>query len=196
MTRRLRTAAVSVALIAALAACSGGSSSSSNTTDTNAASEGSVGTNGSTSDSTNGSTNSSTDSSTDASVTIDTNFSGKGSGALCDYANELQSADISGDLQSGDLKSSLTKLDEILNTLKDKAPDEIKADVDTMLGGYEKMIDLYKKYDYDTAKMLEAAQNDPDVQAQFASIGSTEISTATARVSAYFSTVCGTSTTG
>jgi hypothetical protein len=189
MTRRLRTAAVSVALVAALAACGGGSKASSpNTTD----SSGTAAANLSTDASTNDSTNSSTESSTDASVTIDTNFSGEGSDALCSYATDLESADVSGDLQSGDLKSSLTKLDEILNNLNDKAPSEIKADVETMLGGYEKMIDLYKKYDYDTAKMLEAAQNDPDLAAQFASISSSEISTATARVSAYFSNVCGT----
>jgi hypothetical protein len=191
MTRRLRTAAVSVALIAALAACSGGSSSSSITTDSSGtAAASNLGTNAD--GSTNDSTNASTESSTDASVTIDTNFSGDGSEALCSYATDLESSDISGDLQSGDLKSSLTKLDEILNNLKDKAPGEIKADVETMLGGYEKMIDLYKKYDYDTARMLEAAQNDPDLAAQFASISSEEITTATARVSAYFSNVCGT----
>ncbi|MEP6659987.1 MAG: hypothetical protein ABJD24_08730 [Acidimicrobiales bacterium] len=189
MTRRLRTAAVSVALVGALAACGGGSSSSSSKTTAKASTPGNVGTNG-----TDGITGS-TDAATDESITIDTSFTGKGSDAVCNYAKDLEATDFGGDSTSAtDLKASFTKIEEVLNNIKDKAPDEIKADVDTMFTGYQKLIDLYKKYDYDTAKMVAAAANDPDLAAQFAGISSAEMTAATARVSAYFSNVCGLTT--
>ena len=138
------------------------------------------------------------DAATDVSITIDTTFTGKGSDAVCNYAKDLQATDFGGDSTSAtDLKASFTKIEDVLNNIKDKAPDEIKADVETMFTGYQKLIDLYKKYDYDTEKMVAAAANDPDLAAQFASISSPEITAATARVSAYFSNVCGlTETTG
>ena len=186
MPRRLRTAVLSLTLVGALAACGGGSSSSSSKTTAKATTPGNVGTNG---------TTGSTDAATDASITIDTSFTGKGSEAVCNYAKDLEATDFGGASTSAtDLKASFTKIAEVLNNIKDKAPDEIKADVDTMFTGYQKLIDLYKKYDYDTAKMVAAAANDPDLAAQFASISSAEITAATARVSAYFSNVCGLTT--
>ena len=189
MPRRLRTAAVSVALIGALAACGGSSSSSSKTTD-KATAAGNLGTNGAT-----GSTDGSTDASSDASITIDTAFTGEGSSAVCNYAKDLEATDFGGDATSGtDLKAEFTKLEDVLNNIKDKAPDEIKADIETMFSGYQKLIELYKKYDYDPEKLAAAAATDPDLAAQFASISSAEITAATARVSAYFSNVCGLTT--
>jgi hypothetical protein len=184
MTRRLRTAAVFLALIGALAACGGSSSSSSSKTTAKATTPGNVGTNGSTDNT-----------SSDGSITIDTTFTGAGSAAVCNYAKDLQAADFSGGTTSGtDLKASFTKIEDVFNNIKDKAPDEIKADVNTMFSAYQKLIDLYKKYDYDTAKLTAAAANDPAIAAQFASISSADITAATARVSAYFSNVCGLTT--
>ena len=186
MPRRLRTAVLSLALIGALAACGGGSSSSSSKTTSKGTTAGNSGSNGSTG---------ATDASSEASITIDTTFTGKGSEAVCNYAKDLQSVDLTGDpTKAPDLKATFTKIEDVLNNIKDKAPDEIKADVTTMFAGYQKLIDLYKKYDYDTAKMVDAASKDPDIAAQFASIDSAEIAAASARVSAYFSNVCGITT--
>ncbi len=182
MTRRLRTAAVSLALLGALAACGGSSKSSSspNTTDGKGTTASNLGTNGS------------TDTSPAASVTVDTNFSGEGSKALCAYAKDLESSNAFGSATSGtDLKASLTKVDAVLNNLKDKAPAEIKADISKMFAGYQKIIELYKKYNYDTTKMVEAASKDPNLAAEFASISSPDLTAATQRVTAYFSQVCG-----
>ena len=78
MTRRLRTAAVSVALVGVLAACGGSSSSSSSKTST----PGNIGTNPA-------------PGSTDRGrITIDTTFTGKGSEAVCNYAKDLNAADF------------------------------------------------------------------------------------------------------
>jgi hypothetical protein len=185
MTRRLRTAAVSVALVAALAACGGGSSSSSSKTTAKPSTPGNVGTNPAT-----GSTDAA-----NGSITIDTSFTGKGSAAVCNYAKDLQATDFTGATTSAaDLKASFTKIEEVLKNIKDKAPSEIKADVDTMFTGYQKLIDLYKKYNYDTAKMVSAAANDPNLAAEFAGISSAGMTAASARVSAYFSKVCGLTT--
>jgi hypothetical protein len=176
---------VSLALIGALAACGGGSSStaSKTTTTTKGTTAGNVGTNGS------------TDTTAAVSNTVDTAFTGAGSAAICGYAKDLQAANITGDLTATtDLKATFTKLEGILTNIKDKAPAEIKADVDTMFGGYQKLIDLYKQYNYDTTKMLAAAAKDPNIAAQFASIDSAALTSAAARVTAYFTSVCGITT--
>jgi hypothetical protein len=181
MTRRLRTAAVSVALVGVLAACGASSSSSSSKTTAKTSTPGNIGTNPA-------------PGSTDASITIDTTFTGNGSAALCNYAKDLNAADFSGTTSGTDLKASFTKIEDVFNNIKDKAPAEIKADINTMFSAYQKLIDLYKKYDYDTAKLTAAAAKDPTIAAQFAGISSADITAASARVSAYFANVCGLTT--
>jgi hypothetical protein len=130
-------------------------------------------------------------------------FTGNGSAAFCAFAKDLQSSDIGNSLNgdSTNVKDDLAKVRDAMNQAKDKAPDEIKADVATVAEAFQKYDDLLAKYGYDPQKLTDAAQKDPQVLAQATAVLSDpKYEAASDRVSAYAEQVCGlkddTSTTG
>jgi len=164
-----------LALALGLAACGSSSGSSSGTT---AASSAGTSATGSTPSA----------SAPSGSVTVDTNFTGKGSSDLCSYAKEIQN---SGDIAGGDIsKANLDKLNDVFEKVQAKAPAEIKADVATFAKVFATLRAVYAKYNYDPAKLTSAA-SDPDVQNLEKMFTDPNFQAASARINAYFEQVCG-----
>jgi hypothetical protein len=171
VVKRSMTLALAAAAVLAMAAC--GSSGGSSATTTESASSAPAGTTG-----------------PDQSVTVDTNFSGQGSSDLCSYAKQLEESGTVTNLSTAS-KADFEKFKGIVKNIEDKAPDEIKGDVQT----YEKFLadlqTVFEKYNYDTAKIGAAAATDPDVQKVLASINDPDFTASTTRLDAYFKQVCG-----
>ena len=74
----------------------------------------------------------------------------------------------------------------------DRAPAEIKDDVNTLADAFSKLDTFYAKYDYDQTKLLEAAQKDPSVlQEATGALSDPKFEAAASRVAAYGTQVCG-----
>jgi hypothetical protein len=126
-------------------------------------------------------------------VTIDTNFSGEGSGEVCRYAKELeQSGAFSGDTDLD--KKQFDEFQSAVQNMEDKAPDEIKGDLDKFAQAIAALRSIYEKYDYDESKIAEAAVSDPDIAEALNTLSDPEFEQASGRVEAYFEQVCGIST--
>jgi len=125
----------------------------------------------------------------DQSVTVDTNFTGSGSDDSCTYAKSVANSDA---LNGEDLsEASFKQREEILGKLEDKAPDEIKGDVQKVQAAYTKVEPTLKKYGFDLQKIIAASQSDPAVAAQLAELNSTELTASVDRLGAYLEQVCG-----
>ncbi|CAN5272107.1 hypothetical protein BH18ACT4_BH18ACT4_03040 [soil metagenome] len=119
-------------------------------------------------------------------------FSGEGSDELCDFAEQINEADIfSGEdaTQSPEeLEDRLTELNAALVRANDLAPDEIAADLAVASQSFPLVIDLYEQFDSDSAAPAQALQDDP---ALFAPLSDPEVMAASQNVDAYFRDVCG-----
>jgi hypothetical protein len=121
-------------------------------------------------------------------------FTGSGSSDFCNFAKDLESSDIANSLtgDSTNVKDDLAKVRAALAQAKAKAPDEIKADVATVADAFQKYDDLLAKYGYDTQKLTDAAQKNPQVLAQATAVlDDSKFAAASERVSAYAQQVCG-----
>jgi hypothetical protein len=139
------------------------------------------------------SSGSSASSAPDASTTTPS-FSGKGSGDLCGYAKQIEDSQNLDNLFSGDnpnLKDAYAKLDDVFDKAVDKSPAEIKPDMQTLQKGFKALENVLAKYDYDIAKMTQAAASDPSVTQQLQNFDTPEFEAASGRVDAYFTNVCG-----
>ena len=139
--------------------------------------------------------------STGSGVTVDTNFSGKGSKDFCNYLkdakNEVEDLNLGENSSPSDLKKSFQTGRDAIAGAVSRAPSEIKADVQTLSDYFGKLDDILSKYDYDYTKLAAEAQKDPQVLQQFTAIeSSSDIEAATTRLDAYTSQVCGIDTTG
>jgi hypothetical protein len=133
----------------------------------------------------------------DASTTTPT-FEGGGSGEFCDFAKDIESSDLANSLgdDSTNLKENFGKIDDVLAKATEKAPSEIKADVETLAAGMKKYEDFLAKYDYDIVKLTEAAQKDPKVLEEATdALSDPRFEEASTRISAYAEQVCAIPTT-
>ena len=141
-----------------------------------------------------GSVTTESSSSDPSSDTTPPTFEGNSNSDFCNAARDLQTSDLGSTLSGaeGDLEADLQKIDDAVSELTDKAPSEIKDDINTFGEGITKLKEFYAKYDYDQAKILEAAQSDPQVLAE-ATAGFTDANfeAALSRITAYSSQVCG-----
>ena len=113
-----------------------------------------------------------------------------GSSDLCDSAQELQDANVATDPTS--LKQEdFEKFEDIVAELQDKAPAEIKADLDTFAEGFAKVKAIFAKYDYDAQKLTAAAATDTALQQQLQSLSGEEFTAASNRIDQYFQDTCG-----
>jgi hypothetical protein len=123
------------------------------------------------------------------SATVDTDFSGEGSEEVCSYARDIQQSDI---LNGSDLnKEQFEKFEEVIQNFEEKAPAEIKGDVQTFQKTIVALKAIYEKYDYDATKLAGAATSDPEVSKVVASMSEPEFEQASTRLDAYFQQVCG-----
>jgi len=131
-----------------------------------------------------------------AGTTAAPNFSGSGSKEFCAQAKGFQDTFGSSDAfgQSTDpaqLKDDFSKAEDALKQLESSAPDEIKADVKTVSESLSSLIAVFESANYDFTKLAQ----DPAALAKLESFDSQEVQDASTRIEAYFSQVCGISTT-
>jgi hypothetical protein len=118
-------------------------------------------------------------------TTVDTDFSGKGSGDFCDLARKYeQEFDKSGSSQTpADVEKEYKDLASAIDKLVGEAPSEIKADASKVNGAFKDLNTLLAKYHYDFSKI-------PESEAQNAKLDDPEIQAASNRVESYFEKVC------
>jgi hypothetical protein len=124
-------------------------------------------------------------------------FSGNKNSDFCNVAKEITSSDFGSALSDSnpDLKAGLSQVNDALARAKDSAPSEIKADVTTLADALKKYTDFLAKYDYDVAKITQAAQKDPTVLQQATeALSDPKIEQASTRIEAYATQVCGITT--
>lgn len=85
------------------------------------------------------------------------------------------------------LKEGIDELVAAIGKLRDAAPDELKADVDTVTGTITAVADVLEKYDYDFMALATAPEA-AELQARF---DSAEVVEAGERLDAYTSDTCG-----
>jgi hypothetical protein len=168
--RLLSAGALAVVVAAGLTACGSDSGSSNDTT---------AATSGAAAGSGNGGS--------DASVDVP---KGDSNSDLCKYARELEQSNAEQDFTDLD-KEQFEKFQEIVGNIQDKAPDEIKADIDKLASAWGDIKAVFAKYDYDLAKLGQAAAKDPELQAKLESFSTGDFATASARIDAYFKETCG-----
>jgi hypothetical protein len=189
-----RTSTLGAALLAGvlvLAACGGDDGASSADTTaaaaaTTASGSGSAGTTAA------GGTATTADDSADTSAS----FSGEGGEAFCTKLKEFEDSPVlNGDPNLEDpaaVREQYEAIEDAINQLSDVAPDEIQADIDTLKSSLGELIDLFKEYDYDLAKLNDAAQQDPALMERFQNAGGgDETAAASDRLAAYGEQICG-----
>lgn len=85
------------------------------------------------------------------------------------------------------VKTGIDALLDAIGSLRDAAPDDVKADVDAVAGTIEQMAGLLEKYDYNF-EALAASDDVAELQAVF---DSDEVAAAGERLDAYTTQVCG-----
>ena len=129
-------------------------------------------------------------------ATTTPNFSGSGSGSLCDFAKDIESSKaldnaFTGKSDPASTKDGFTKTLAVMNTAIGKAPSEIKADLQTLATGFKAFADFYAAYGYDVTKLTAAMKTDPTLATKMQTLDSADFTAASDRVDAYFSKVCG-----
>jgi uncharacterized lipoprotein len=112
------------------------------------------------------------------------------SGDLCSYAKEMEATLGDGAFSTPD-KATFDQIEEIVTNVQDKAPDEIKADVATVVKSFADVKAIFAKYDFDLAKLSAAAAADPELTQQLQNFGNEEFTAASDRVSAFLDKECG-----
>jgi hypothetical protein len=129
-----------------------------------------------------------------AGTTAVPNFSGSGGEAFCGQAKDFESVfggESFSNTDPASLKDDYEKAKSALDDLADKAPDEIKSDVETLSSALSTLMDVFASVDYDVTKLAQ----DPEAAAKLQDFDTQELSDASARVEAYLTQVCGIDTT-
>jgi hypothetical protein len=184
MLRKPLALLLAVGFVFALAACGDDSGSATATTSGSSGSQAPAASSGA------------GDTSSGSADTTAPNFSGSGSKEFCAQAKGFQDTFGSSDAfgQSTDpaqLKDDFSKAEDALKQLESSAPDEIKADVKTVSESLSSLIAVFESANYDFTKLAQ----DPAALAKLESFDSQEVQDASTRIEAYFSQVCGISTT-
>lgn len=86
-----------------------------------------------------------------------------------------------------DVEKAFTTMQTMVNDLKEGAPAEIKADVDTMATTIDSVVTLFAKYEWD----LMAISASPDMAALQEQLGGEEMNAVSDRLDAYSENTCG-----
>ena len=108
---------------------------------------------------------------------------------LCTNARELEALG-SGDALTDLNEETFTKLNELVAGVKENAPDEIQADLETVSTGFADVQEIFAEYDYDLAKLGAAAAADPELTQRLESFGGEEFTSASERVTTYLQEEC------
>jgi hypothetical protein len=121
-----------------------------------------------------------------SSTTIDTSFSGKGSGDFCSLAEKFtqEFKDQKDASTPEQVKAQFEDISAAITKMAAEAPSEIKADAKFLKEALDEANALYKKHDYDFTKIGE------DPEAKNLKVGSPEMGAASNRLSSYLEKVC------
>jgi hypothetical protein len=129
------------------------------------------------------SSDSSGDNDGDAAGDDDPDFSGSGSGDFCDTAREFEESDPLEGLSITDGEEFFDAADELWEGVLPQVPDEIRADVETIISGFDEMREIGEEYDF---QFFNAAASEA-----FDAIDSAPMDAASERFEAYLEDVCG-----
>lgn len=109
-------------------------------------------------------------------------------------AYETDNADFGGifsnpDATDAEIKAGLDELVAAVGRLRDAAPDDVRADVETVTGTIEKMAEVLAQYDYD----FDALATAPEAAELQTLLASDDVALAGSRLDAYTTDVCGVS---
>ena len=113
----------------------------------------------------------------------DPDFSGSGSGDFCDTAREFEENDPLEGLSITDGEEFFDAADELWDEVLPQVPDEIRADVETIISGVDEMRAIGEEYDY---QFFNAAASEA-----FEAIDTAPMDAASQRFDAYLEDVCG-----
>ena len=113
----------------------------------------------------------------------DPDFSGSGSDDFCETAREYEENDPLENLSALDGPEFFDAAEELWNGILPSVPDEIRADVETIIDTFDEMRQIGEEYDYDFF--------DEEAGAAMDALDTTEMDEATARFDAYLEDVCG-----
>ncbi|MBW3650547.1 MAG: hypothetical protein KY458_08275 [Actinobacteria bacterium] len=121
----------------------------------------------------------------DTAASTDTNFSGKGGAEFCQRARDFEeNTKSTGDSSTPDgLKEEFEQLSRAMDDLVDEAPKEIRADAEKVGGYFQRVKDLYEKYDYDASKI-------PPRESDKLNAEDPKVKPASERLESYFEKVC------
>lgn len=129
--------------------------------------------------------------SSDADRGSSTTVGGSPDGSFCSLLLAFRAANeaIAGEATSGDVARATAAMDRLVGQvelLQDKAPADIRGDVDTVTGYVIGLRDLLGRNGYD----LDAIQADPDATAEFVALSSDEVNGSLEQLRAYADTDC------
>jgi hypothetical protein len=116
-------------------------------------------------------------------TTDDPDFSGSGSGDFCDTAREFEENDPLDGLSITDGEVFFDAADELWDGVLPQVPDEIRADVETIISGFDEMRVIGEEYDF---QFFNAAASEA-----LEAIDSAPMDAASERFDAYLEDVCG-----
>jgi len=119
----------------------------------------------------------------DDSADDDPDFSGSGSGDFCDTARDFEENDPLGDLDIFDGDEYFDAAEKLWDGVLPQVPDEIRADLETIISGFDQMQALGEEYDY---QFMDAAAMEA-----FDAIDTDPMDAAADRFDAYLEDVCG-----
>ena len=125
-----------------------------------------------------------------AATTAAPDFSGEGGSEFCTQAQhyEQELADQSIDPTDPEsVRDSYAATLEALETMRENAPDEIRADVVILTDTFAAFVDLVGEDGFDMTKL----QENPEAMAALESLNTQEFLDASTRIAAYASEVCG-----
>ena len=108
---------------------------------------------------------------------------------LCADARELEELGT-GDALTDLNEETFTRVTGLVDNVKENAPDEIQADLETVSNGFADVQEIFAEYDYDLAKLGAAAAADPELTQRLESFGGEEFTAASERVSTYLQEEC------
>lgn len=116
--------------------------------------------------------------------------SGSDSDDLCAFAEEMERTFNDESFGNAD-QATFEQIEEIMTNVQDRAPDEIKADVETVASTFKDVQEIFAENDYDLTKVAAAAASDADLTARLQAVNGPEFSAASDRVNTYLEETCG-----
>jgi hypothetical protein len=135
--------------------------------------------------------------SSDASTTTDPKFTGAGSAAFCSYVKQINDQEtlvttiFSTQATPAQVKQAWAQLDAVISQLVSSASSEIKADATVLQQAYQQLEAVFVQYGYDSSKVFEASQADPNVASKLQVADDPKFTAAADRIEAYNEKICG-----